>query len=211
MPFLPWHKWISSMIWWLYEGWPMKLVLHKPMVADFNAEKKYCLMASYQLFWRTGQEKIEHRQHHHAIAWNVCQLWLNVQIWHMKDKLGVRIYNVWKCGLYESQGPPVLSQLHTCDFYLWQYTYPSPLQSLLFVAVQWPNPNPVTFISVSLLTHPPSTHLCLCLSILTEPPSSISILTQFHSSPTKHTKPSALPFCICNTYCKLLNNCMQIV
>lgn len=109
------------------------------------------------------------RQCHHTIPQNVCQLWLNIQIWRMKDKLGVRIYNVWKCGLYESQGPPVLTQLPTSDFCLWKYPFPAPLRSLLFVAVQWPNPTPVTFISVSILTQPPPL-TCIGVSILTEPP-----------------------------------------
>jgi len=35
-----------------------------------------------------------------------------VRIWRMKDRLGARIYNVQKCGVYESQmsenqGPPI--------------------------------------------------------------------------------------------------------
>jgi hypothetical protein len=47
------------MIGWLYEGWPMKLVLHKALVADFNAEKKYCLMASYQLFEELVKRKMK--------------------------------------------------------------------------------------------------------------------------------------------------------
>jgi hypothetical protein len=33
-----------------YAEWPMKLIFHKPLVADFNAAKKYSMMASFQLF-----------------------------------------------------------------------------------------------------------------------------------------------------------------
>jgi len=38
----------------------------------------------------------------------VRQLCTEVQIWQTQDGLGVRIYYVQKCGLYESQGLPVL-------------------------------------------------------------------------------------------------------
>jgi len=118
------------------------------------------------------EEKIEKlsfadRQRHHAIAWNVCQLWLNVQIWHKKDKLGVRIYNVWKsrttCTFPTPHiwllfvtvsfpiSPPVtvicgstVTQPHSSHFYFCQYTDPPPLHSLVFVSVYWLNPPPVS-------------------------------------------------------------------
>jgi len=55
----------------------------------------------------------------------VRQLYINAQIRHTKDGLGVRIYNVRKCGLYksslsESQGPPVLINQMALEKYLYK-------------------------------------------------------------------------------------------
>jgi len=89
--------------------------------------KHYCMNTNKMLprpcrNWRVG---LADRQRHSAIAQNVfCQLLMKVWIWRTKNSLRVRIYNVWKSELYESQtsksqGPHMFLKLKSCALLFW--------------------------------------------------------------------------------------------